>query len=570
MTDYPWLAHYPEHIDWHAAIDSQPLHTILEETAARHPERAAIYFLGKEWSYAALLKAVDQAAEGFQKLGVGKGDRVALMLPNCPAFVISYFGVLKAGGTVVNFNPLYSKRETEHQLKDSGAKLIVTTNLKLIYPKVEAALTTTQLEAVILVDFAKELDTLKQWAFRLLKAGEQVFGGHKKTQHLAFDALLNNAGQPRPVTIEPETDVAVLQYTGGTTGVPKAAVLTHYNLYANTVQCGLWCAPLLEPRDSEVADRVMGVLPLFHVFAMTTIMNLGLYWGMTLVLLPKFDLKQLLKTITKVKPTVMPGVPTMYAAIMNSPDVGNYDLSSLKCGVSGGAALPLEVKTRFENVTGCTLVEGYGLTETSPVASANPFKGENKTGSIGLPFPQTIIEIRDVNNPQARMPQGEKGEVCIRGPQVMQGYWNKPGESEQVLMSVEGDQEANEKFLRTGDIGYMDEQGYVFIVDRLKEMILTGGYNVYPRHVEEALYTHEAVKEAAVVGIPDPYYGQKVKAFVVLKDGQSLEAAALREYLKGEVSKYAVPKDIEFRDELPKSMIGKILKKDLVKEEEKN
>ncbi|MGI9386491.1 MAG: AMP-binding protein, partial [Methyloligellaceae bacterium] len=361
-----------------------------------------------------------------------------------------------------------------------------------------------------------------------------------------------NDGTYQPVDVDPLNDIAVLQYTGGTTGTPKGAMLTHANLSVNVQQVVVWTPKL---RDGE--ERVMGALPFFHVFAMTTVMNFGIAKCAELILMPRFELKDCLKLINTTKPTVMPGVPTIYNAMMNYPSISSFDLSSLKYCISGGAALPIEVKRGFEAVAGCKLVEGYGLSETSPVATYNPIDGPIKEGSIGLPAPQTILSIRSLDDPTQEMPQGENGEICIFGPQVMKGYWNKPDETANVFV---GD------YLRTGDVGYMDQEGFTFIVDRLKDIIICSGYNVYPRRIEEAIYEFPPVEEVTVVGIPDDYRGEAPKAFVKLKDGETATVDELLHFLKPKLSVIEMPSEFEFRSELPKTMIGKLSKKELRRE----
>jgi len=374
-----------------------------------------------------------------------------------------------------------------------------------------------------------------------------------------FSDLISNDGVFQSVTINPSEDLAVLQYTGGTTGVPKGAMLTHGNLYANVTQSRLWF-----PGVAMGKERMLGVLPFFHVFAMTVVMNLTIMIGGCIIMLPRFDLAQVVKTIHKKRPTLFPAVPTIYTAINHYKNLAKYNLRSIKFCFSGGAPLPVEVKHDFERLTGCVLVEGYGLSETSPVTHGNPLIGENKTGSIGLPVPGTIVEIVSLEDRTTLMPQGEKGEICIRGPQVMKCYWNHREETAGVMDSMpEGDR------LHTGDVGYLDEDGYTFIVDRIKDMIAAGGFKVYPRHVEEAIYLHEAVEECIVAGVPDDYRGQTVKAFIKLRQGQSLNAADLKAFLKDKLSPIEMPKQIEFRDNLPKTAIGKLSRK-MVLEEESN
>lgn len=554
MTDatFPWLRSYPANIAWDAPLPAHPMFSLLDEAEDAYGDRLAIDFLGAHTTYRQLAQQVRRMARGLRGMGVDKGVRVGLFLPNCPQFVISYYAILKAGGTVVNYNPLYSPEELLHQLDDSGTGIMVTLALKALYPKVASCLGRSALKTIIVSEFQEALPLPKRLAFPLARKADIAAYPHD-ANHARFSDLLASDDTPVPLAIDPHRDVALLQYTGGTTGVPKGAVLTHANLYANTLQCGLWFTGLEKGKES-----IVGVLPLFHVFAMATVMNLAIHTGSAMLLHPKFDMKGVLYDLHYKRPTLMPGVPTMYAAINQYRGIEKYDLKSLKMCISGGGPLPAEVKQVFEQRTGCKLIEGYGLTECSPVACANPLFGVNKSGSIGIPFPGTIMEVTDLEDPERVLGTGQTGELCVRGPQVMQGYLNQPGESERVLQQGR---------LRTGDIGYIDEDGYVFIVDRLKEMIISGGYNIYPRNLEEVLYTHPAVLEAAVIGIPHPQRVQVPKAFVVFKTGLSATETELRDYLRLHVAAYAVPHAIECRASLPKSAIGKILKKQLISEE---
>jgi long-chain acyl-CoA synthetase len=482
---------------------------------------------------------------------VAKGTRVGLCLPNTPYAVICYFAILKAGGTVVNFNPLYVEREIRHQIDDSGTTIMVTLDIRQIYPKVAAMLDTTCLERVVVCSLTDILPPVQGLLFSLLRRSE-LAAIPDDLQHVPFARLIANDGKVKPVAIEPLVDLAVLQYTGGTTGVPKAAMLTHANLTANTAQV----AELLSG-VTPGAERLLLVLPLFHVFAMTVGMNLGIAIAGELILLPRFDLEQVKKTIAAKRPTLFPGVPTVYTAINGAAERGGWDLSSLRYCISGGAPLPQEVRSRFERLAGCTLVEGYGLSEASPVVTCNPLTAV-KDGSVGPPLSGTTVEIRAPEDPSRRLGDGEKGEVCVRGPQVMVGYWRRPDDTRQIF---------TDGALRTGDIGYVDEDGYLFLVDRIKDVIISGGYNIYPRMIEEALYQHPAVAEAVVVGIPDAQRGQVPKAFVRLRDGRQATAEELREFLAGYVSRIEMPKHIEFRSDLPRTMVGKLSKKELLAEE---
>ena len=547
---YPWLRTYPVDVDWHAPIPERSMATLLDDAVAQHADRPCLDFLGQRLTYRRVGDMVDRAARGLQDLGVNPGDRVGLFLPNTPYFVVSYYAILKIGGVVVNFNPLSADAEVAHQIEDSGVETIVTLDLKALYDKVARMLDRTGLRRIVVCRMAGALPPVKRALFSLLKSAE-VASIPADSRHVRFADLLGRGGKPSPVAVE-AGDLAVLQYTGGTTGSPKGAMLSHGNLFANTVQSSLWFV------GAQPGQEVMlGVLPLFHVFSMTVVMNLGLYFGAEIVLLPRFELDQLLKTIDRRKPTLFAAVPTIYTAI-NGAKGGRFNLTSIRTCISGGAPLPMEVKTTFERLTGCRLVEGYGLTEASPVTMCNPFNAPNKAGSVGLPLPGTVAEAVSLEDGETAMPTGERGEICLRGPQVMSGYWRREEESHQTLRNGR---------LHTGDVGYIDEDGYVFIVDRIKDVILCGGYNVYPRNVEEAIYQHPAVEECIVLGVPDPYRGQTVKAYVHLAEGQTLDLERLTGFLGDKLSPIEMPKLLEFRDELPKTLIGKLSRKALADEE---
>ena len=536
-----------------APIASTPITAILDAAVREYPQRPAMDFLGRRTNYGELGKLVDQAAAGFQHLGVKKGTRVGLCLPNTPYYVICYFAALKLGAIVVNFNPLYVEREMRHQIEDSGTTLMVTLDIRQIYPKVAAALGTTCLERIIVCPMSGILTTVKSALFTVFKRSE-IVSVPDDLRHTRFEKLVANDGRYEAAAIDPVTDIAVLQYTGGTTGVPKGAMLTHANLSANVDQLARWTP---NPRPGE--ERMMLVLPLFHVFAMTVGMNLGIAFAAELILLPRFELEQVMKTIGKKRPTMFPGVPTIYTALVRASEEHPVDMSSIRVCISGGAPLPLEVKKRFEGLTGCRLVEGYGLSETSPVATCNPLDTGGKPGSVGLPLPGTVVEVYSPIARTEKMDLGEKGEICVRGPQVMTGYWNKPKDSAAVLTDGR---------LRTGDIGYIDNDGYLYLVDRIKDVILCGGYNVYPRVIEEALYQHPAVNEAVVIGVPDPYRGQAPKAFVCLREGHRATPTELKEFLSSYLSRIEMPKTIELRQQLPKTMVGKLSKKELIAQEQ--
>lgn len=556
MTTQPWLQHYPPGVDWHAPLQPQPMAAMFAQSVTRFADRPCLDFLDRHYSYAEVGDLVDRAAAGLQELGVTKGTRVGLFLPNTPYYVIMFYAVLRIGGVVVNFNPLYAPREIEKQMKDSDCRLMVTLDLAALFDKLEGMFGKTALERMIICRMADILPTFKGLLFPFIKAKELAAIPHDE-KHIPFHHLVENEGRVQPVAIDPTQDLAVLQYTGGTTGVPKGAMLTHANLTVNAEQSCLWF-PEFRPGE----EKMLAVLPFFHVFALTAVLNVAIRIGAEIIMLPRFDLGQTIKVIAAKKPTLFPAVPTIYTAINQFKALANYDLSSIRFCISGGAALPVEVKRDFERLTGCVLVEGYGLSETSPVATANPTVGANKPGSIGLPLPGTSIEIVSLDDHVTVMPPGAHGEVCIRGPQVMLGYWNNPAETALVMRPMpEGVR------LHTGDAGHMDEEGYTFITDRIKDMIMCGGFKVYPRTVEEAIYQHPAVEECVVAGIPDTYRGQTVKAFIKLRDGTALTKDELLTFLADKISPIEMPKQVEFRSQpLPKTLIGKLSRKLLLEE----
>ena len=536
------------------AITPQPLPAVLDTAAVTFAARPALRFMGKTTSYSALAEVVCRVAAGLQKHGVKKGTKVGLFLPNTPTFVIYYYAILKAGGTVVNFNPLYTLEELTFQVKDSETEIMVTHDLQALFPKLEALATRGILSRIVVVPFGQDLPPVKQVLFKLFKSKDRANIAASGIRDRIIDgaALAHEASPLQPVTIDPLEDIAVLQYTGGTTGTPKGAMLTHANLYANTIQIDSWASNLQPGKEI-----VLGALPLFHVFAMTAVMNLGIAKGAKIVLMPRFQLLEALKLIDREKPTMMPAVPTIFMAMINSPKAKDYDLSSLKFCISGGAPLPLEVKLKFEALAGCKVVEGYGLSETSPVLTCNPLEGRVSPGSIGPPLPQTIISLRAIDDPSREVPQGERGELCAAGPQVMKGYWKRPTETASQFIGG---------FLRTGDVALMDEFGFFQIVDRIKDLIICSGYNVYPRRIEEAIYEHPAVDEVTVIGIKDAYRGEAPKAFIKLKPGMTATAQDILRHLEPKISKIEMPAAVEFRDTLPKTMIGKLSKKELAAE----
>lgn len=551
-----WLAHYPANVAWQRTFEAKPLPEVFDAAVERFGTRTCTSFLGKTTTYADIGREVRQAAAGLQKLGVKKGTKVGLLLPNSPTFIVYYYAALKLGAVIVNYNPLYTVDELTNQVKDSETDLMVTFDLKLLFDKVDALLSNGVLPRAIVVSFPALLPAAKSVLFKLFRSGElsRPAASPNRERIILDGDLTKNDGIFQSAVIDPGEDLAVLQYTGGTTGVPKGAMLTHANLHINVQQSAAWTEHYLKPGE----ERVLAVLPFFHVFAMTGIMNLGLSEGAEIVIQPRFVLDETIKLIAKAKPTVMPGVPTLFAAIMGHRDAKSLDLKSLKVCLSGGAPLPLEVKKGFEEITGAKLVEAYGLSETSPGVTCNPLDGRAKTGSIGQPLPGTTISIREVGAPEREVPPGEAGEICVKGPQVMKGYWKRPKDTADVMQG---------EYLRTGDVGYMDDQGFIFIIDRVKDMIICSGFKVFPRHVEEKLYEHPAVEEATVIGIKDAYRGEAPKAYIKLKPGMKATIEEIRKHLEPRLSKIEMPAEIEFRTELPKTIIGKLSKKELKAEQ---
>lgn len=539
----------PDERAWVPAFST--LVEMFDATVIAHPDRPAIDFLDRVTRYRDLADQVERAARGFARLGVTTGVRVGICLPNVTTYAVAFFAVLKAGGTVVNFNPLYVERELTNQIRDSGIRVLVTLDAAELYPRVAAAAAATDLPHLVVCSLADALPPLKGWALRLLSR-KSLAPWRRDARHLAFADLLKaerRTALPRPAP----ADIAVIQYTGGTTGVPKGAMLSHRALAANADQSFVLCGMPPEPQQT-----MLGVLPLFHVFAMTTILLLGVRLGARIVLQPRFVLADVIKAIKLKHPTIFPAVPSIFAAILTRRPKPE-DMASLTFCVSGGAPLPMTVNRDFERLTGCTLVEGYGLTEASPVVAANPPYGEVKAGSIGLPLVGTRIELRDPETGLDVAP-GERGELCVGGPQLMAGYFNRP-EDTAAIFTADG-------LLRTGDIAWQDADGYTYVVDRIKDLILCGGFNVYPRVIEDALYAHAAVAEAIVIGVPDKYRGEVPKGFVTLRDGATVTPDELMRHLEGYIARTEMPRAIEIRASLPKTIIGKPSRKDLVAEEQ--
>lgn len=556
----PWTAHYSPSVPATVIVPEQPLTWLLDEAARTSSAFTAIEYYGTRLSYAQLSSLAERFARALVKLGVRRGDRVAICLPNCPQFPIAFYGALKAGAVVVPTNPLYTPPELEHQMRDSGARVIVL--LDQLYHNLAEVRANTPVEQVILTNVADYFPLPLALAYHAREAIMARREGRKPERIPRSDPSIHDfrrlikgdsqgfAGYQLPAPAKAD-DLALLQYTGGTTGVSKGAMLTHRSLLTNAVQCWAWNE---QPLGSK--HITLCVAPFFHVYGLTVAMNLTIYAASTMALLPRFTVKDTLDAIEKYKPDLFPGVPTMYLALAREVEQHKRDLSSVQVCISGSAPLPAEVQRRFESVSGAKVVEGYGLTEASPVTHCNPVYGERRVGTIGLPVPNTDAMIINAETWEP-LPLGERGEIVVRGPQVMQGYWSRPDETAKVL---------RDGWLRTGDIGVMDADGYFTIVDRAKDLIIASGYNVYPRDVEEVLYEHPKVLEAAVVGMPDEYRGETVRAFVVAKPGEELTAAELDTWCHERLAAYKVPKEYEFRESLPKTLVGKVLRRALREE----
>ncbi len=553
-AEKPWLRFYPEEV---APSYEYPKHNVaqfLVDSAAKYPKHTAVYFLGTRLTYSELLESAYRFANALLKAGIRKGDRVAIMLPNCPQSVISYFGTLLAGCIAVQTNPLYTERELLHQLNDSGARAIVT--LDLLFARLVRVRPETSLKLTVITSIKDYLPFPKNvlYPIKVRKDGHKLNVVYDEHTLKFIHFLKSGLTAPIVAKVNADKDIAILQYTGGTTGVAKGVMLTHHNLIANTYQTLAW-----NYRSQEGKESYLAAVPCFHVLGLTVILHQGILQAGTLVLVPRFDVGQVLQTIKAQRPTIFPGAPTMYIAILNHPDVGKVDLSSIQVCISGSAPLPLEVQQRFEALSGGRLIEGYGLTEASPVTHANPVWGERKIGTIGIPFPDTDAKVVDLESGEELEPgSGAIGELLVRGPQVMKGYWNRPDETAEVL---------KDGWLYTGDLATMDRDGYFAIVDRKKDMIIASGYNVYPREIEEVLYEHPAVLEACAVGVLDEYRGETIKAFLALKKGAAVTEKELDAWCRERLAAYKVPRKYEFRESLPKTMVGKVLRRKLLEEE---
>ena len=547
MRDRRWQRFYDDGVPRTLAYPEVPLHAFLEESARRTPDADATIFFGARLSYRELFRQTEAFAAGLQRLGVRKGDRVALVLPNSPQYVIAFYGTLRAGGVIVPCNPLYTATELRRQLADAGA--VVTVVLSRAYLALRDALPGTTVREVVVTNIKDYMPPVLRTAFTLLRERKE---GHRVALapgHRTFRSVIRLDGQPTAVAVGPN-DLAALLYTGGTTGVPKGAMLSHRALVANALQSRSWY-----PRTVAGKTKTLAVMPFFHAYGLTVVMNEAIHGGYGIVLIPRFDLEMILKAIAKYRPALFAGAPRIYVAVNNSPLTAKYDLRSIEACVSGSAPLPVEVSDEFERIThGGRVVEGYGLTEAGPVTHCNPILGQRKVGTIGVPFPDVDAKIVDLETQTRELSVGEVGELAVRGPNLMDGYWNAPAETALVL---------RDGWLYTGDIARMDEEGYFTIVDRKKEMIIVSGFNVYPREVEEVLYAHPAVLEAGVIGIADAERGEVVKAFVAFRPGMRVTADELIAHCARSLARYKVPVAIEVWPELPKTLIGKVLRRAL-------
>jgi long-chain acyl-CoA synthetase len=551
----PWFRYWPENVPKHLDYPRVPLSGLLKKTAEKYPDHPALVYFDRTITYRELDSLSDKFATALNQLGVTKGDKVALFLPNFPQFIIAYYGAIKLGAVATAISPLYKEREVEHQLCDSEAQTIVV--LDLLYPIVEKIRAKTHLKNVIVTGLKDYMPKAKALLGSLLKKIPSRKVDRSPGVHFFMELLTSQSGTPPDVDINPEVDLAALQYTGGTTGTAKGAMLTHRNLVANAVMCAAWL------RGTEGKEVFLAVLPLFHIYGMTTGMNAPIFMAGKIVMLPTFNVESTFQTIQKHKITVFCGAPTMYSMLLDHPDLGKYDCTSVRFCISGSAPLPPEVQKKFMAVTGGVLVEGYGLTESSPVTHCNPLDRSMKTvkvGSIGLPWPDTDAKIVDLETGETEIPSGEIGELVVKGPQVMQGYWKMTEETTAVLRNG---------WLYTGDIGRTDTDGYFYITDRKKDLIKYKGYSVYPRELEDILHEHPAVKHCGVIGKPDPLAGELPKAFVVLKENTTATESDIKHFVNEKVAPYKAIREVEIRAQLPMTLVGKVLKRELQEEERK-
>ena len=545
-------SHYHHPTPWDTQFEPLTLPDMLARAAERRGDAPFLHFLGRSYSYRAIQDEARRFAAGLGALGIAPGERVGLFLPNVPIYASAYYGAMMAGAVVVNFSPLYTVDELSHQVADSGTRLLVTLDVPELYNTARDVLDASELETLVVGSLADMLPWYKGLALKTL--------GRSKIAKVSFSDAIRSweavtsegHGDATQASISPD-DLALLQYTGGTTGRPKGAMLTHANLSVNAQQ-----VVAINPFDKPEEEVFMGALPFFHVFANTALLNHAVASGASIAMVPRFEAGQVLQTIAKHKATGFPGVPTMFQALLDHPDLAKTDLSSLKVCISGGAPMPAPVHDKFEKVTGVRLVEGYGLTESSGVVSANPYEGTRKRGTIGQPVAGTEVILLDKEDHTRLAPEGEPGELAIHGPQIMRGYWQRPDASAEVLVERDG-----KIWLRTGDVAVIDEDGFLKIVDRIKDMIAVGGFKVFPSQVEEVLLQHEAVKEALVIGVPHDYLGEMPRAFVVLAEGADITGDELRDWLSEHVGKHERVDEVVIRDSLPKTIIGKLDRKAL-------
>ncbi len=550
----PWLEHYSHPCVWDLDLPPLTLPAMFADAAARQGDAPLVDFMGRNHSYRELHAQALRFAAGLQKMGVVKGDRVGLFLPNVPSYIPAYYGAMMAGATVVNFSPLYSAAELEVQVADSGTRLLVTVDVPALLPTALQVLRSSPLEKLVVSRLADMLPWVKGWAMRLF-ARKQLTPIPHAAGVIEWRSVVANAGDPAPVPLDAMNDLALLQYTGGTTGTPKGAMLTHQNLTANARQ-----VDAIDPHNMDY-DLILGALPLFHVFANTAVLNRTVFTGGAVAMLPRFDAEQVFATLRRTRPTSFPGVPTMFQALLDHPKFDPVDFASLRVCIAGGAPLPQALKQRWEAKTGVRLVEGYGLTETSGVVTANSYEGDDRSGTIGQPFPATRVRLLDREDPTRDAPPGEPGELAVAGPQVMQGYWNRPEAAAAAFIERDGI-----RWLRTGDVAVFEADGYLRVVDRIKDMIAVGGFKVFPSQVEHVLLEHPAIKEALVIGLPDDLMGERPRAFVTLLDDMVESADALRDWLNQRIGKHERVDAVVVRESLPKTMIGKLDRKALKEE----
>jgi long-chain acyl-CoA synthetase len=545
-------APYQHPLPWDTAIEAVTLPELFTRAMERSPGAPLVDFLGRKYSYRALHAEALRFAAGLKHLGIGRGDRVGLFLPNVPIYLSAYYGAMMAGAVVVNFSPLYTADELTAQVEDSGARLLLTIDVASLLPTALDVLERSPLETLVVGRLGAMLSPVKRLALKLL-GRKSLADIPAQPDVLRWEEMLGHGAVKGAPYLVP-ADLALLQYTGGTTGRPKGAMLTHANLSVNALQ-----VDAIDPFDRTDPDVILGALPLFHVFANTCVLNRTVAKGGCIVMLPRFDAGQVLKTIQRTRPTAFPGVPTMYQALLDHPRFARTDFASLRICISGGAPLPAPVREKFEAASGARLVEGYGLTETSGVVSVNPYTALRKPGSIGQVIPQTRVILLDKEDPSRRAAPGEPGELVVAGPQVMQGYWNRPDAAASAFAELDG-----ERWLRTGDVAEIDADGFITIVDRIKDMIAVGGFKVFPSQVEAVLLEHPAVKEVLVLGVPDPYLGETPRAYVTLQDeAEAADGETLKTWLNARVGKHERVSGVVVREELPKTMIGKLDRKAL-------